>query len=113
MKTLRNIAAMLLCFTGFMQINIFSHDLQLMQNILIGSIGVIFVILGIMLYYERKIAYYLGAFLPFIGILPIIDPLLCTTSIIGSLFAITYLIIALICLYLIHKHEGGVFHYGI
>jgi len=105
MNRIRYLAAGLLCLNGV--IHVARLGLEDAPVLIVVAFGVAYLIIGGLLFLNNKIAYYLGAIAPFIGLCvgPIIltNPSIPVVALLGAI----EVVVVITCLYLIKRMRSA------
>ena len=105
MNRIRYLAAGLLCLTGAL------HVAQLVVAKLDASVviavlfGVAYLVIGLFLFRDNRTAYYLGAIVPFIGLVLATLGVLTNPTLLAAIFIAIDVVVVLSCFYLILKSK--------
>lgn len=102
MKTIQNVTAGLLALTGVV------HVAQLMNGLLLtvmitALFGVAYLAIAWFIYKSKRTAYWLGVFLPLLGLVLSLPGLVYTPNLLVGFFIVIDAVVIGLCLYLIFK----------
>ena len=102
MKTIQNIAAGLLALTGLVHVAqlIYGFDAAI---IITALFGLAYLAIAWFIYKSRRTAYWLGVFLPLLGLVLSLPGMLSAPNLLVGFFIVVDAIVIGLCLYLIFK----------
>jgi uncharacterized membrane protein (DUF2068 family) len=107
MKTLRTIAAGLLLLTGLL------HTIQIIlvkpfdpAMIITVTFGVIYLVLGFLLFRGNRTILWIAAIVPLVGILLAVIEMLTNPTVLGAVFIMIDIVISVCCFYLLFRQKG-------
>jgi hypothetical protein len=105
MKTIRYLATGLLLFTGLLHvIQIFTTTVIDAAILITVTFGVIYLVLGFLLLRSGRVALWLAAILPLVGLLLALVGMLTNPTMLGALFIVTDIAIAACCFTLLFSN---------
>lgn len=108
MNRIRNLAAALLCLSGAIHVIQLFAGRPVVDTVITVSFGVIYLVIGVLLFRGGRASLTLGGIVPLVGLLLAVAGMLMSPTLLGAFFIAVDVIVAGCCLYIIAKSRRGV-----
>ena len=107
MNRIRNLAAALLCLSGTIHVTQLFAGRPVVDTVITVSFGVIYLVIGVLLFRSSRASLTLGVIIPLIGLLLAVAGMLMNPTPLGAFFIAVDVIVAGCCFYIITKNKRG------
>jgi hypothetical protein len=107
MNRIRSLAAALLCLSGAIHVAQLFAGRPAVDTVITVSFGVIYLVIGVLLFRGGRASLTLGGIIPLVGLLLAIAGMLMDPTLLGAFFIAIDVIVAGCCLYIIARNRQG------